>query len=161
MRHKLSFGGIAFLMASFVLHGAPCAALGASSEAGGTTVNLQPLFNHALQLLGLVLMGIGSWAAKWLGNKFKLDSLSPELEKLVHEGVQFGTNKLKRLASSRAKVDVGSEIAAEALSYVTRNGPRMIKKLGYSQEQLRDKILSQIAPDEQSDDQATAGSGAK
>jgi hypothetical protein len=151
--------GLLALTILFLLHTPVCLAVAAAATtaSGDTVVNFQPLVNNVLQIVAMVLMALGSWAAAWLARKFKLDALSPELEKLIHEGVQFGTNKLKRLAKGKTKVDVHSDIAEEALGYAVRNGPKLIRKLGYNKEQLRDKILSKILPDEDAHDQASAG----
>ena len=159
MKRRLSLKGLAFLLVLLVLH-APIGCVALAAAASDTTVNFQPLLSQGMEILGMVLLALASWAATWLARKLKLDSLAPELERIVEEGVKYGTNKLKRLASDKGKVDVQSEIAAEALGYVTRNGPKAMKALGYSQEQIRDKILSRIKPDGEEDDQASAGSGA-
>lgn len=110
----------------------------------GTTVNLQPVLDYGLEALAALLLGLASWGTTWLARKLKLDALAPELEKIVDEGIRFGKSKAKLLAEKNSHVDIQNKAVAEALNYVLRNGPVTAKKLGYSPEQLRDKILAKI-----------------
>jgi len=103
-------------------------------------VNLAPLMNYGVEILGMVLMALGSWAASWLAHKFKLDSLEPELDRIITEGVRFARRQVKGLVGNQVGVHVDNEIAGKALQYVADNGPKTAKKLGYTPEQLRARI---------------------
>lgn len=139
-----------FLLILFIATLAPAAAIAGD----GTDVNFQPVIDYGLEILSALLLGLASWGVSWLTRKFKLDALAPELEKIVDEGIKFGVGKVRRFAGDKASFDVHNEAASEALNYVLRNGPKTAKKLGYSPEQLRDKILSRI----EGDNVASAGS---
>lgn len=103
-------------------------------------VNLAPLLNYGLELLAMIFMALGSWAASWLAQKFKLDSLEPELDRIINEGVRFARRHVKSLLGDQVGVQVDNEIAGKALQYVADNGPKTAKKLGYTTEQLRARI---------------------
>ena len=102
--------------------------------------------NIVLWLLSIIIPIIGAFACKainYLAEKYKMDAYVPEFEKIIQEGVDFG-EKIAIEFLGDASVDIENETIATALEYVNNNGPKLAKKLGFSQEQLTDKIEAKL-----------------
>lgn len=111
-------------------------------------IDFTPILSQLVQLLGLVLMGLATWAAKKAADYFGLkqdDSARALIATAVHNGVKFAEARLNTEVSKLdPRVQTGHPFVAEAATYVIAHVPDALTRLGVTKEQLAEKILAQL-----------------
>lgn len=111
-------------------------------------IDFTPILSQLLQLLGLLLVGAATWAAKKACDYFGLkqdDSARALIATAVQNGVKYAEGKLSTEVSKLdPQVTVSSPIVAEAANYVIGHVPDALTRLGVTQQQLSEKILAQL-----------------
>lgn len=111
-------------------------------------IDFTPILQQLIQLLGLVLMGLATWAVKKASDYFGLkqdDSARALIETAVKNGVKYAEGKLSgEVSKLDPAVTVNSPFVAEAANYVIGHVPDALTRLGVTQQQLSEKILAQM-----------------
>lgn len=97
-----------------------------------TAVDITPLLEQLLLLLGIVLTAVASWAGKKLSDKLGLEKES-EARKYVQEALQTGINFAMKEAKKRAQdikdPEVENKLVADAANYAITHVPDGLKLL--------------------------------
>jgi len=96
--------------------------------------------DYLIEIVGAILMGIGSWALVWLKEKWKLDGLAPEFEDLLGKAVKYGERQAKKTGS----VNFDNEVLDSAVEFLVDTAPYLMKKLGIKPEQVRQYVESKM-----------------
>ena len=135
----------AFIVVALIAFALPAAA--ADGDLQLFSIDISPIMDLALQLLGVALLGLGTWAINWVAQKFKL-SADSEVRKTLQEalanGVTFAINKLHAEGAKISTVDTRYKIVAEAANYVSKRTPDALAYFKISPEALSDLITARL-----------------
>lgn len=126
------------LIVSFVLLAVPAAA-----QAAGTTVDLGPLVNWAIALIGAVIVPvIIFYLQKFTGIQLSNQSKAT-IESALNNGIALATSKI---APTGITVDVKNAVIADAARYVLEHAPEAAKKFGLDTDpaKLAEKIEARL-----------------
>ncbi len=106
--------------------------------------------NIIVGIVGLVFSALSVLAGKalnYLAEKYKLDAYAPEFENILDEALDFGESLAMEAIAKKdiGEIEIENETLANALEYVSNNGPKLAKKLGFSQEQIEDKLAAKLS----------------
>ena len=111
-------------------------------------IDFSPILNQLIELVGLLLVGVATWAVKKVADYFGLkqdDAARALIASAVNNGVKFAEGKLNTEVSKLdPRITVNSAFVAEAANYVVGHVPDALTRLGVTEQQLSEKILAQL-----------------
>ncbi len=112
-----------------------------------TIIDLGPILEIVIQLVGALLMTVGTWAVTMVSQKLKLSNDSEVrtyLQEALQRAVNFGIEKARTQAKDIKTVEVRNEVVADAANYVISKTPDALKKLGISEDSVRDLVRARL-----------------
>lgn len=102
-----------------------------------TIVDLQPLLDYGLEIVGVAFAAVATVFTAWIGKKFK-DLTGVKLEDEQRKAVQdalawavnFGLNKARDRYDGKVKIDAKNEIVAFGAGYLADSVPTTLKRFG-------------------------------
>ena len=94
-------------------------------------IDLAPLIEPLLMILGTTLSVVGLWALRWLGAKNKVladAEVRNYLQTALLQGLGFGVERTRDFVAQRSTVAVRSAIVAEAAQYVIGQVPDALRR---------------------------------
>lgn len=135
----------AFIVVALIAFSLPVAA--ADGDLQLFSIDISPIMDLVLQLLGVALLGLGTWAINWITQKFKL-SADSEVRKTLQDalanGVAYATNKLHAEGLKVSTIETRYKIVAEAANYVSKRTPDALAYFKISPESLHDLITARL-----------------
>ena len=111
-------------------------------------VDPSPILEVLIELLAAGLMAFGTWAIARLSTKLKLSSDS-EVRKYLQDALERGVSFAVGVASEKAKdvseIQVRNEMVRDAANYVIAKTPDALKRLGVTDEAVRDLVRARLA----------------
>lgn len=116
-------------------------------EPTNLVVDLSPVLQLTIELLGAVVLALAGWAVTKFGKKLGLENdakIRQYLDEAIKNGVAFAEQKLKEQAGKIDEVDVKNAKVAEAANYVIKAVPDAIKHFGVTPEKLADLVTARL-----------------
>ena len=114
-----------------------------------TAIDLTPIINVAVQLLGAVLLAVASVAVGYLAKRFKLNNqqaLNDIVQQAATNAVNYGLSQAGQLSAAGAfNLQSKSAVIAAAAGYVTTHVPDALKKLGIDQSTVERLVEAKLA----------------
>lgn len=154
MRSFLKFPILVLTVAIALAIGAPIAAIAQTiAPTSNTFIDLSPLFNQAIQIIGIFASLAAApmlwWGVQIVQNKFHLSGLQVDasmratidqgLQKAIGAGVALAQNKFA--GATVRPIDVKNEVVASAINYAIKHIPDALAHFGLNDE---DKIKAMI-----------------
>jgi hypothetical protein len=124
-----------------------------------TLVDLKPIIDTAIGLAATVLLTMGSFAARWLLTKLRLDAdaqVRGYLDAAISNAVAYGAAQAAAFADPRSKVDLRSEAIASAANYLVARVPDALRHFGLDEADVKHLLEARLAGHEQAAAIATA-----
>lgn len=112
-----------------------------------STIDLSPILTPALQLGGLILTGIASWALTLVAAHFKVSTNSALFQNLlsaIDRGISYGQQVAQTKADALGKITTQNAVVAEAANYVVSKMPSTMAALGITQAHVADLVLAKL-----------------
>lgn len=72
-------------------------------------------------------------------------ALEDRLKEIVAEGVQYGKKKARAQVKDKASLDFENKAIDEAVNYVDRNAPKLLKKVGVDKDWVQDLVEAYLS----------------
>lgn len=109
-------------------------------------IDLSPIFEVVVQLLGVALLTLGTWAVKRFADKLGLEKESKIrylVDEVVYNAVNFGLQKLAE-QGEKFTPETERKVVADAANYVIRSAPEALGFFGIDEERIRQIIESRL-----------------
>jgi hypothetical protein len=114
-------------------------------------VDLSPIVTPLVQLGGLLLTGLASWATLRFSQYLHLSSNNAAMQQLlgaVDRGISYGQQVAQAQATTIANTDVNaylkSETQRQAVNYVVTKLPDTLKRLNMTPQHVSDLVLAKL-----------------
>lgn len=138
---------VAGMMLALLMMAGPAWAQEADALAS-TVVDVQPIIDAVVGALAALLLAVGTWAAKMLGDRLGLakdSEVRGYLETAIQSGIGWGKEKALALGHKDfAKIDVRNQVVAAAVSYVVKATPDALRRFGLTDDRLRELVLARL-----------------
>lgn len=117
------------------------------TQVATTVIDISPLLNSLIELAGVALLTVATWAAHKYGKKLGIEQDSKVREYLddaIAKGIAFGEAKLKEQAGKIDEIDIKNAKIAEAANYVTKGVPDALKRFKIDDERLKQLIIARL-----------------
>jgi hypothetical protein len=114
-----------------------------------TTIDLSPVLTPLLQLAGLVLTGVATWALQAVAHHFHVSTQSALFQNVlgaVDRGIAYGQQQAAAKVAAGVPVQVNSAVQAQAIQYVVDKMPDTLKSLGMDPTHVADLVLAKLPP---------------
>jgi hypothetical protein len=114
-----------------------------------TTIDLSPVLTPLLQLAGLVLTGVASWALGRVAQHFRVATQSALFQNVlgaVDRGIAFGQQTVQADITAHGQVAVSNAVQAQAVQYVVDKLPGTLKALDITPAHVADLVLAKLPP---------------
>ena len=106
------------------------------------------IMNVVIPVLGSIVLGLASVAAKYVSKKFKLQNdaeIRKYFMKYVQDGVDYGKGQALQLAETgKFTLSVKNTAVAMGANFVINQAPLAMKALNFSESQVRDLVESKL-----------------
>lgn len=112
----------------------------------GSEIDLAPLMEAALTLLGTILSAVALWVGAAIRTKFKFAAdfdAGQILDAAIHRGIDYARKTIIG-ADGKMTVQVSNAIVALAVRYVVDKLPDTLRHFGLTEDKLREMILSRL-----------------
>lgn len=122
-------------------------------ETGLTTpgvLDLSPLVEGALTLLGVVLSVVAAWIGRWTAKKFNVDTQSRMWMDVFGEGgilddaIEWGIKQGKAKGKTLAQIKTDNETVERVVEFVLMQAPNWLRSLGLGPDRLRELVESRL-----------------
>ena len=110
-------------------------------------IDLTPVLDMGIDLLAVVLMGLGTWALAKLGRKFGLeadDQIRLVLQEALEKGVGYARERAREQGDDFARIEVRNAAAATAANYVIGRVPQAAAHFGLNEDGLRELVRARL-----------------
>lgn len=133
---------------------AACVALACASvpAAAQTTVDLSPITESLISIMGAVLTVVAGWVGWYLKNLIasKVDLSNTQLDEQLQQMFNEAAARSIAYAETVVKgtvpknIDVKNEFVKVAADYLVKFWPDLVKKVGLTPEKVKDTILARL-----------------
>jgi len=106
------------------------------------------MLNVVVPVLGSIVLGLASVAARYVSKKFKLQNdaeIRKYFMKYVQDGVDYGKSQALQLAQTgKFTLPVKNSAVAMGANFVINQAPVAMKALNFSEAQVRDLVESKL-----------------
>lgn len=118
-------------------------------------IDLSPVWQSGIALVGSALSGIAIWIGWYVKNLIasKVDlsqtQLDEQIQQMYNEAAQRAIAYAETFLQQKApsKVNVGNEFVATAAEYLIKFWPDLVKKAGLTPEKVKETIVSRLPSD--------------
>ena len=110
-------------------------------------IDFTPVLDMGIDLLAVVLMGLGTWALAKLGRKFGLeadDQIRLVLQEALEKGVGYARERAREQGDDFARIEVRNAAAATAANYVIGRVPQAAAHFGLNEDGLRELVRARL-----------------
>ena len=110
-------------------------------------IDLAPLIEPLLMILGTGLSVVGMWAIRWLGSKNKLladAEVRRYLDNALLQGLGLGLERTREFAQQRSTVAVRSVIVAEAAQHVITHVPDALRRFNLDEAGVKQMLEARL-----------------
>lgn len=118
----------------------------------GTTasavVDITPLLNTLIDLLAVVALTVGTWAAHKYGTKVGIEKdseIRKYLDEAILNGINFAATKLKAAGDNIDEIELKNQRLAEAANYVVKGVPDALKHFKIDEARLKTLIEARLS----------------
>lgn len=130
-------------------------ATAASAQTVSGQIDLSPVWQSGIALVGSALSGIAIWIGWYVKNLVasKVDlsqtQLDEQIQQMYNEAAQRAIAYAETFLQQKAptKVNVGNEFVATAAEYLIKFWPDLVKKAGLTPEKVKETIVSRLPSD--------------
>lgn len=111
-------------------------------------LDLSPLLTVLVEVLAGALLTVGTWAAKRLADKLKMDEDSQArtyLQDAIVRGIEYGAEQSKKYGNKNfSDFKVRNGVTYEAVSYLLDHVPDVMKRFGIDEDRAASMIEARL-----------------
>lgn len=114
-----------------------------------TAIDLSPILQPLIQLAGLILMGVASWAVAKVAQLAGLGQQTALKQALIDatgRAIQWGESQIGQKIGSGASIETHNAVVAAAANYLISKMPDTLKSLGYTPQSIEDWVVAHLPP---------------
>lgn len=113
-------------------------------------LDLGPLVEGALALLGVVLSVVAAWIGRWTAKKFDVDTQSRMYLDIFGPGgvlddaIEWGIKKGKEKGKPLAQIKTDNETVEQVVEFVLMQAPNWLRSLGLGPDRIREIVEARL-----------------